>query len=370
MMRRLVTVLLFLPLGAVLGADLQPISSAELCGDCHRAIHEAWKESAHSEAMESRLFQDSLQRVKSDFGEQARRSCLGCHAPLAVESGDFALKQKTSWEGVTCDYCHSVRSVATDLPNPKATLELSLVKSGPLEESVSGAHNTMYSPVHTSSAICAPCHQYRNPLGLDVLTTYREWEQSRYAKENVQCQTCHMGQTEGDVVDPRVERSTGAKINLHAMPGSHSLTQLTKAVRVRLTTVRKDGLMEGSIEVANVGAGHYMPTGSPARKLVLEVDAVGHNGSEFRQKWIYRRTVADENGNPLGREPMLFFKAAQVVSDTRLAPDEKRVETFSFAVPSDVSAQINAKLIYYYSPMANADSQERITIRSISRFVK
>jgi hypothetical protein len=39
---------------------LKPPSSAELCGDCHRAIFDGWKKSAHATAMESRLFQDAL----------------------------------------------------------------------------------------------------------------------------------------------------------------------------------------------------------------------------------------------------------------------------------------------------------------------
>jgi len=263
-----------------------------------------------------------------------------------------------------------MRGVSSERPNPKANLEFSLVKSGPLKDAVSGVHDTVFSAVHTSSVICAPCHQYRNALGLDVLTTYREWEESRYSKENVECQSCHMWRSEGRVVDPRVKRSSNAEINLHEMPGGHSLAQLTKAIRADLETARKNGRLEVSIEVANVGAGHYVPTGSPMRKLVLEANAAAYNGARFSQKWIYRRTVADENGNPLAREHLAFFKGAKVVADTRLAPDEKRTETFSFAVPPGVSAQVTAKLMYYYSPMASSDSQERVTFRSISRFVK
>ena len=82
MMRRALVVLL----GATAqGASaLEPINSAERCGACHRAIHEAWKSSAHSKSMESRLFQDALELAESDFGEAATRSCLPCHTPLGV----------------------------------------------------------------------------------------------------------------------------------------------------------------------------------------------------------------------------------------------------------------------------------------------
>ena len=105
---------------------LHPISSAELCGQCHLSIVESWKESAHSHAMDSRLFQDALAAAETDSGAGVRTTCLGCHAPLAAQTGDMALDRKTSWEGVTCDYCHSVRTVDTASVNPRARTEYTL----------------------------------------------------------------------------------------------------------------------------------------------------------------------------------------------------------------------------------------------------
>ena len=138
-------------------AGLKPVSSAEVCGRCHRAILQAWKLSAHADAMESSVFQDSLDLAEADFGAASQKICLGCHSPLAAETGDSALSQKVSWEGITCDYCHSIRAVDFAGPNPKAKVELSLVKSGPIKDSVSMAHGTVFSSVHVSSEICAPC---------------------------------------------------------------------------------------------------------------------------------------------------------------------------------------------------------------------
>ena len=89
---------------------LESPSTAEACGRCHRAIYEAWSGSAHAKAMESRLFQDALELAELDSGSVTRGMCLGCHAPVAVYKGDLPLRLKVSWEGVTCDYCHSVRT--------------------------------------------------------------------------------------------------------------------------------------------------------------------------------------------------------------------------------------------------------------------
>jgi len=356
--------------GIVAGMELEPVSSAELCGSCHRAIHEAWKESSHADAMESRLFQDALEQAELEFGASGRQVCLGCHAPLALLTDDLTLRTKVSWEGVTCDYCHSVRSVATGGGNPRPTLTLSSVKSGPMKDASSGAHETVFSEVHTSSLVCAPCHQYRNALGFDVLTTFSEWTDSRYYKEDVQCQSCHMGSVAGDVVDPRIKRSGDAKINLHAMPGGHSLTQLNEAVRTRLITSRSADHVEVSVELLNVNSGHYVPTGSPMRELTLEVHADAYQGQDYHEERSYRRTVGDSEGRELTREQDAFFKAAKVLSDTRLAPDEMRTEKFSFAIAQDVPVQVTARLSYYYSPTARGEPRQRVIFRTISRFVK
>src|SRR5713101_5127330 len=109
--------LMFLALAT--SGDLESPTSAEFCGRCHQAILGAWKLSAHAQAMESRLFQDALEAAETQFGASARRTCLKCHAPIAVDKGDLQLRNKTSWEGVTCDYCHSIRDVSLAGANPK-----------------------------------------------------------------------------------------------------------------------------------------------------------------------------------------------------------------------------------------------------------
>jgi predicted CXXCH cytochrome family protein len=362
-------ILLLLLAGTARAAAIEPLSSAEVCGRCHRAIHEAWKTSSHAHAMDSRLFQDALEMAESDFGANGRKTCLGCHSPLTAQSNDLALQKKLSWEGVTCEFCHSVREVKTTGLNPTAVLTVAIVKSGPMRETSGSPHGTVYSAVHTSSLICAPCHEYKNAGGFSVLTTYAEWQNSPYAKEGKQCQSCHMARVAGDVVDPKVKRSSGATINLHQMPGSHSLEQLTSAVKAQLVAVREGDKLKVTVDVTNQKAGHYLPTGSPLRQLTLEVRADGYRGEHFREERIYARKVADSNGTPLMREHLAFMKAAKVVSDTRLGPGEKRSETFSFAIPAASQAQVKATFWYYYSPMARTESQQRITFLTLNRLV-
>ncbi len=354
---------------ALAPAGLESPTSAEFCGRCHRAILDAWKTSAHAHAMDSELFQDALDVAETRFGSTVRKTCLKCHAPVAVEKGDLGLRQKVSWEGVTCDYCHSVTDVSIAGGNPRATIAFSTIKSGPLRDAESMAHGTAYSAVHTSAAICAPCHEYRNALGFPVLTTYSEWQNSSYGKDGKACQSCHMYRTAGDVVDPRVKRTSGA-INLHQMPGSHSLEQLAKTVGAQLSTLREGDHLRVQVVVTNRAAGHYVPTGSPLRRLILEVRSDSFAGQHFREERIFRRSVADQAGVPIEQEHLAFMSAAKVLQDTRLAPGEKRTETFSFAIPAGTRTQVTATLRYFYSPFAKSDSQKLVTFLSMSRLVQ
>jgi len=348
----------------------QSPSTAEYCGDCHREIFEGWKQSAHAAAMESRLFQDALKMASAEFGEAGRKTCLGCHSPVGVMVEDFSLVRKVSWEGITCDYCHSIRDVTTSGGNPKARVEFSEVKSGPSKEAISPAHGTVFSKVHTTSQACISCHEYRNALGFAVLTTYAEWKDSTYPKEGKQCQSCHMLTVRGAVVDPRVKRASQDEINLHQMPGSRSVDQLNKAIRATLTAERKGDKLEVIVKVTNSGAGHFVPTGSPLRQLILEVRAEPYGAPSSREQRVYMRRVADQKGAPVEREHFAFLRGAKVLEDTRLAPKETRSEKFVFPVPKGKQARVTADFSYYYSPMASTAAQQKVKFLAISRLVQ
>lgn len=349
--------------------DMPSPASAEVCGDCHRAIYSGWKESAHANAMESRVFQDALKLSDADLGPQARKICLGCHAPIAVATGDAALVKKVSWEGVTCDYCHSLRQVTLGEGNPKARVEYTGAKSGPSKDMASPAHDTVYSEVHTTSLACAACHEYKNALGFPVLTTYTEWKDSSYGKAGHPCQSCHMSLVQGDIVDPRVKRIASETVNLHKMPGGHSLDQLTKAVKATLTVVRRGDAIEATVKLVNAGAGHCVPTGSPLRRLILEVRADSYGGQHLREERVYGRTVVDQNGDPIGHEHLGFVKAAKELSDTRLLPGATKIEAFKFEIPRGQQTRVEADLYYYYSPTAATEGEEKIKFLTMTRLL-
>ncbi|HYL63786.1 MAG TPA: multiheme c-type cytochrome [Candidatus Methylomirabilis sp.] len=369
-MRKTVLFLLLLLPAAICADQTGSPQSAEYCGDCHRAVYDGWKHSAHASAMESRLFQDALKMAESDFGSEARKVCLRCHSPLGLSTGDLALVRKVTWEGVTCDYCHSIRDVTVSNTNPVAHVEFTGIKSGPYSDAVSPVHGTMFSRVHTTSLVCISCHEYRNSLGFPVLTTYSEWKDSPYAKAGQQCQSCHMYAVQGKVVDVRVTDTKESRINLHQMPGSRSVEQLNKAIRSQMSVVHDGDQLRVTVRLTNAGAGHYVPTGSPMRQLILEVRLDPYDGGQgAQQERIYARTIIDQNGAALQREHLSFLRGARVVKDTRLAPKETRTEDFAFALPSGKRARVEASLYYFYSPMATSEAEQKIRFVTMSRLI-
>jgi hypothetical protein len=302
--------------------------------------------------MENPLFQDVLERAEQVGGTGARNLCLTCHAPTVAHTGDRALNNKASWEGVTCDYCHSVKSIEVQGDTARTIVKFDGVKTGPLGDATAPEHGTAYSDVHTSSLICAPCHQYENPRGFAVLTTYSEWEQSAQGLAGVNCQGCHMGETSANVVDPKVKRLARSTVNLHSMPGSRSVDQLNKAIRASVNTERDGDGLTVQVELWNRGAGHMVPTGSPLRSLHLNV-TVSAGGKTQEQEKVYQRRVASDDGQELTREELVFLKASRTLEDTRLKPGERREEAFEFSLPANTAARVRTRLSYSYSPQAN-----------------
>jgi len=162
------------------------------CADCHDKMFGEWQKSAHARSASSRVFAAMRTTARDD-------NCYVCHQPLA----NYAAPPSAAKEGVTCDVCHTLRSVkniepfdsdgfALDEPGPKFGLSVQdPIRYGPyceLEDHY--FHRMGCSPLHRKSELCAACHQSRWD-GRGIYTTYREWQGTRYARRGVQCQDCH-----------------------------------------------------------------------------------------------------------------------------------------------------------------------------------
>jgi len=343
------------------------LTRSDVCATCHRDIHRMWRASAHATSLDSAVFLEAYHDAESSLGTAMSRQCLSCHAPAIAVNQDVKLALKTTWEGVSCDVCHSLASVDLTATPPRLTLKVGPVKRGPIRDAASSAHDVLYSELHTSATICAGCHEYTNLEGTPIITTYSEWKESAAAKQGKSCQACHMEGTRADVVDPRVKRVALAEVNLHEMPGGHSLSQLHKALGLSIQARRDGDALRVEVSLVNKGAGHTVPTGMPGRRVILAVGVQTTNGKTFEDSRVYAKVLGGADGKPVPRDSGNFAKGVRIQSDTRIKAGEKRNESFRFDVPAAATAFITVKLHYEHKPLGGEDGRTWITFQSESR---
>ena len=355
-----------LPAGPILGRG--PTSS-DACGLCHKDIYRTWRGSAHARALEDPIFLDAFRVTEERDGTAVSRACLRCHAPLAEVAGDPDLRQRITWEGVSCDVCHSLVRVDLAGGAPRLELDVGPVKRGPIRDAASGAHEVAFSELHTTSLGCAGCHEWVSAEGVPIMSTYSEWRASSASRAGIECQACHMARTRAHVVDPRVQRTPHAEVNLHDVPGGHSLDQLHKALAVTLHPSRQGDELRLDVRIANKGAGHAVPTGMPGRRVILDLQVRTSQGVDERRTTVYGRTYLDAAGQPITRDSGHFAKGVRLVEDTRLMPDERREERFRFPVPAAAIVFVTVKLHYEHSPMGGEENRTFLTFLSEERLL-
>jgi len=167
------------------------------------------------------------------------------------------------------------------------------------------------SAAYEDSAFCSPCHQFKPTdfalNGKLIENTYEEWRQSRYAKEGIHCQNCHMP-------DRR-----------HLWRGIHDPEMVRQAMTVTLSpdaaSYAAGDTMTLQIVIVNSGAGHYLPTYVTPKIFVQAhlLDAQGNMLADTAQQ------------APIGRDVTLDL--SRETYDTRIAPDASITITYTQEIP-------------------------------------
>ena len=343
-------------------------TSARVCGTCHVDIYNSWKNSLHAFSLSDPVFDTAYMQALKEGGEEARRLCLRCHAPLTLVNGDWELREGVTREGVTCDFCHSVTAVHLDQPKTPYSLEPGLVKRSVLRKASSPVHEVAYSKLHETAEFCGACHNYVLADGTAIMSTYKEWRDGPYAADGVQCQDCHMVRSAGQVVSEEVRRPSSSGVHLHDL--IHDTDQLRSAVGVEVVRAKRTGT-DLSVEVAvtNEGSGHMIPTGIPSRELVLTVTATT-SSHVLTQQRRFRKVLADKDGRVLTRDFEMLLRATSVVADNRIGPRERRVERFGFAVPATGTVKVTATVSYVYSPLVIDQREINIELARAEKFTR
>jgi hypothetical protein len=93
---------------------IEAYPSPATCSRCHVGIHKNWAESGHAISAVNDWYLRVKEFYEFEEGGQAVRFCAGCHAPVALMTGEVGLYNRespASVQGVSCIFCHTVESV-------------------------------------------------------------------------------------------------------------------------------------------------------------------------------------------------------------------------------------------------------------------
>jgi hypothetical protein len=272
----------------------------EACGTCHPAQLADWTTSVHARAMGPGVTGQLADMLHAD--PRSATTCFRCHAPLAEQAPlvrrdgavapNPALDPALTERGVVCAACHVRAHERFGPPRRDGTV----ANPGPRENLPHGG--VTRTSAFLRSEFCRDCHQFTPDQfrlnGKLLENTYAEWKASRYARDGVQCQDCHMP-------DRR-----------HLWRGIHDPEMVRSGVTVALDpaspAARRGGSIAATLRVTNSGVGHAFPTYVTPRVVMRAelVDAAGETIAGSRVERTIERAVETN----LSRE----------VRDTRLLP--------------------------------------------------
>lgn len=274
---------------------------ASTCGACHREIYEEWKTSIHSQAWTDPYFQvdwkfDELQQICKNchipLDRQQEHKVLGFRdaekwKPILAENPEF--DAKLQHEGVTCTACH--------------------FKDGKML----GAHGDLEAPpavakLADANEICLHCHVVQGarwdtffhfpPCGtaaeIEAGAGRRQGRSGEMTVRNVHelgCVQCHMPVVERALVAGGRVRET----RRHLWRGGHDPAMVKQGLDVRLAETAADAADRRAfaLTLTNVGAAHYLPTGTPDRHLTVRLRVLDRDGHalEEEQHTLKRTTM-------------------------------------------------------------------------------
>ncbi|MEW6544935.1 MAG: multiheme c-type cytochrome [Nitrospirota bacterium] len=323
--------------------------SSNKCKRCHERVFEEWETSPLSRSIHSPAFRASLDEYLAFAGSKDKALCFRCHAPhvnefmdqvqtfvTQVQSGDPAI------DGVGCAQCHLIKQVDKTARPPVPRYEPGKTLYGPYKDFVQNlAHQSQELDLFRKSDLCLNCH-----LSVPTAANLNKandllggWETSKAIKAGKECQTCHMPEQVGESANGESKR----KVANHTFPGRVGKLR-QEAAKLNVATSVKGDQTTVTVTVQSL-VPHNLPTTHPGwARVVLDLAIKGKNlRTVFAEQRVYGRVYADAKG----QETVFDFKAAKVVKDTVLKPEEIREETFTFPTPKDTrSFDVDASLSY------------------------
>jgi len=306
---------------------------AEECANCHQAFYDEWRTTIHSQAWTDPYFQVDW---KFDGSQQI---CKNCHIPLdrQQEHKVLGFSDKEKWqpilapnpdfdavlqhEGVTCTACHlregkivGVLGI-TDAPHPVHRLDNPnriCVRCHVVE---GNRWDTLlrFPPCGTVAEITSSAAEIPTPeetrrlmsfLNEDQRTQYTRAAEARLSPASpgkplapgeagiakLGCVDCHMPLVRRPLVPGGEERP----VRQHLWRGGHDPAMVKKALKVVLQEAKAEDSdsRRFTLTLINIGAAHYLPTGTPDRHLTAQLRLLDASGRIIKQqKHTLKRTV-------------------------------------------------------------------------------
>ena len=296
--------------------------------------------------------------------------CTACHAPAMHDSdpaySNLNAARGLDRRGVHCDYCHKVIDVATldfGLTHGRFALKLLRPKQGqvffgPFDDIDRGEDS--FAPLYRDSRYCASCHE-GTVFGVHAYGTYSEWLASPSARAGKQCQDCHMA-TSGE--RNNMAPGHGGIDRDPRLLGNHRFFapslegMLRRSLELTVTTTNVRTGIRVTVELIARDAGHRVPTGFPDRNLVLAIEVFDGAGRKMTPQGPAELLPSEAGKNMAGlagrlfakrlrdfegRQPVPFWRAGPAFDDTRLQPESKWCQDWSF---SQAARTIRVRLVY------------------------
>ncbi len=351
---------------------------ARECANCHQEFYDEWRTTIHSQAWIDPYFQTDWQF------DNSQHVCRNCHTPLDRQQPHLILgfRDKDKWdpilepnpdfdpdlqhEGVTCTACHlrDGKIVGTlgieDAPHPVKKIDdpntvcvrchvvegerwdtffrfppcgtVAEIRANPYSRLTSGDIETLQdssdsppeAPLTGKTDTTLPSNQQRGASGEIALPD----------TSALGCVQCHMPL----VQRPLVEGGQVRPVRRHLWRGGHDPDMVKSGLEVQFEEVAGESpdSRRFVLTLTNVGAAHYLPTGTPDRFLSIDFSLLDRGGEVLKtQGYTAKRTVI--------WRPFIID-----LWDTRLPRWQPR--TYEFSVPvttNSDSAAVEAVVRYH-----------------------
>ncbi|KMT65205.1 multiheme c-type cytochrome [Catenovulum maritimum] len=352
--------------------DEKALATTDKCANCHIDIAKQWYRSAHRQAASDKTYVTNVSLLANNKGIAATRYCEGCHAPIALLTGQLSEGGKhagiegstANLEGVNCQSCHGINKIVHNKGVASYQFQVNqayifetadspiLQKLNRLAMQFNPAqHKQDMAPDLLSTAeYCSVCHsqfidkELNGWAWIKMQDEYAAWLDSPYSGNNdpkfshtnkQRCQDCHMPLVKSN--DPSA--SPGGYIRSHEFfaansmlttlnqdhDGQQKIAQFMQSNKVRISiepphrkdaTINKMPLNE-QLRSSAIQPYYYYKGETANIKIVAANIGVGHNfpaGTiDINQAWIAVQ-VLDAEGESI-------FNSGYVDDQDYLEPD-------------------------------------------------